>query len=192
MGELAGQEKALLDRIHELRLLRDAQDPDGNRRLLFQRQIEGLTDELVTLRAIAPRLGELDDELVAARARLARVCESVDDPWRPAAGFLGGVGGLLLGLALVFDLGSGWWVAACGLLVAAVGALSASVRYERDVCGEVDAARAEVTRVVGQRALLLGQRDMVRARVSQGLSQPGAVSRGDVSLPAGGDGTGRY
>src|ERR1044071_9001246 len=98
MSELAGQEKALLDRIHELRLLRDAQDPDGNRRVLFQRQIEGVTDELVTWRTIAPRLEELDEELAAARAGLARVCESVDDPWRPAAGFLGGVGGLLLGL----------------------------------------------------------------------------------------------
>jgi hypothetical protein len=135
-----GREKELLDSIYGLRLLRDAQDPDGRWHSQFQRNIEDLTTELITVRQVAPEVEQLDVLTATAEQRL-RQADPAEDPWSPLAVLFGVIGTVLL-------LGALWlgWspLLAAGVLLAAVGALFGSVRYRRDTHLRAEVLRDEL------------------------------------------------
>lgn len=190
MGDVADRDRRLLDQIHELRLLREAQDPNGARYLVFQRQIEVLTDELTALRSVAPQIERLDELDADARRHLVRCREDVDDPWRPLAGWTGVLGWVLMLLSLWLDLSAGWVVSAVALVAVAVAALLASCRYRQDAEQRVAAAQDRVMRIAAERAGLLGQGDAVPAvpsQVSHAVSHGLVWDSGDrPALPGGG------
>lgn len=191
MSDLDARTKDLLDRIHELRLLRDAQAPEGVLRDTFQARITALSAELVALQQVGPELERLTAAAASADAELRRALAEARpdaDPWTPVAGGAAVVGVGLLLVSLWWGIGPVTPCVGVVLIVAAVAALSASGRHRRDAAVRVDAARLEVSRVAGLRAGVEGQGWDVPALSPQGVPpavpavSPPAVPR-PLSLP---------
>lgn len=188
MSDVTDQERKLLDLVHELRLLRDAQDPAGQLHLGFQMQIECATTELLHLRLVAPEIEVLDKQLAGADRALRRAAEAADDPWRTVAVVAGLFGCGLLLPALWVGAGTTWFVGSLALLLVAVGALFLSISHQRDTGHGLDVAHDEVVRLMLQRDMLLGQRDSGPVVVSPTLSGTGETTLGTpagTALPSG-------
>lgn len=164
-GDVAAREKALLDEIHELRLLRDAQDPAGPLRVQFQRQIEVKTTALLDLRGNAAEIAELDRRRGQVERQMQAAAADVDAYTGPA-GVTGAVGAGMLLLALWLGGGWGWILAAVFLLLSAGAGLVLSVQHRRDNDVLLDQLRGELSRLVSRRDTLMGQGG-VPGRVSQ-------------------------
>lgn len=148
------QAKDLKDRIFELRLLRDAQAPDGGLHLQFQTDIEVVTNELLKVERDGPRLQKLDEQIDRARAALEmarRASDGVEDPWAPAA-----IAGAVLGTVLLLFwlwLSTGPFIPVVGALSIAggVGAFFASIQWRRDRQVQATAALGHLEELLARR-----------------------------------------
>lgn len=118
------QAQRMRDKIHQLNLLKNAQEDDSRHYHRYQDQITALTSALLDLEETAPRLVEIDREITLAKSRLnsahRRVTASGQLPSR-AASF--GVPGVLL---LFLGVHTGWMPLtglALALIAAAAGVL---------------------------------------------------------------------
>lgn len=145
--------KALNQRIYELKVRRDAQDPAGALFLHIQREIEHVTHDLLLLEHHSPELARLDIAITEADRRLDMARETYD-PWRTGAGVAAVVGAPLLLLGL--------WLPAtpfvlCGavFLIAALAFELVSTRRHRQYVEAVDTYQDDLADLVAKRAALL-------------------------------------
>lgn len=163
MDEYQARMGEIRDKIHELRLLRDAQTPDSRNHTHFQDEINTLTSELLAWKRHSPRIGELDMMVQNAARQVdetQRKAQATADVWSRTAAVSGGFGGLLVLISLVWTP-SALMPALGGLLLAiAVGALFLCVQARRHDSGGTDRAREALAALQRERQSLLpgGQR----------------------------------
>jgi hypothetical protein len=148
---------ALHTRINELAKLRDAQDPDGHRRVTFQRQIDELTDRLLAVEQAGPRAEQLDGQIYAARKAVQTARDEAEDAsmfWSRIALGTGTVGGFLALVSLLVT--TPWWVWAAGalLILATVGSLFVGTKARQLAAADVNDAIAAVCDLENERVLL--------------------------------------
>jgi len=144
----------LTERIYGAKLMRDAQRPDSGRYDRFQREIDGLTDDLQEWTEAAPELAELDAAIGAAERRLVRTERASEDEQHLtglAAKWLGGLGIICL-LVSVTWMPSFWFPVLAVLCIAgAVGAVMTGTRGRRARAEAIDVAESDLSSLRARR-----------------------------------------
>ncbi|MGH3657840.1 MAG: hypothetical protein ACRDUA_14385, partial [Micromonosporaceae bacterium] len=150
--------RTITDRIHELRLLRDAQTPESRNHFHFQEEIDRLTVELLGWEDNAGRLAELDIVVRDATRRLTQSQQRAGTAatgWTRLAGVTGALGALLLVDTLLWQQPTWMPITAVTLFVVAVAALQRGVEALRHAVADIDTARAELAEAINGRASAL-------------------------------------
>jgi hypothetical protein len=134
MDEYAQAMAEIEKRIVRLKILRDAQTADSPKAAHFQRQIDDLTDSLMSWEDNAPRLREIDagqDEALTAMLNAQQYVRYAGAGWNRAARRLALVGGSAILASLVISLAA--WVPVVGVLLslAAGGCVYGGIRARR-------------------------------------------------------------
>ncbi|MGH8876779.1 MAG: hypothetical protein ACRD0P_05455 [Stackebrandtia sp.] len=147
--------RTITDRIHELRLLRDAQTPDSRNYFHFQDQIDQHTIELLGWEDNAGRLAEMDTVIRDANRRLTQAqhrAGTAATGWTRVAGVTGALGALLLVDTLLWEQPIWMPVTAVVLFLAAVASIYRGVEARRHAIADIDTARAELAEAINARA----------------------------------------
>ncbi len=158
MGKHDRRQTELKDRICELRLLRDAQEPESQHWFNIQDQINKLTANLLEWENNADLLAGLDRQVRSAETRL-RVAqdkaEKPPQPWTLIASSCGGLGAVLLLSYLL-------WSSAVWMPITVVGLFGvAGVAVQRSLAAKQAALKAVAA---ATEALAAAQRQRVALR----------------------------
>ncbi|WP_297551448.1 hypothetical protein [Amycolatopsis sp.] len=131
MDEYAEKIADIEKRIVRLKILRDAQTPDSLNAGHFQRQIDDLTNSLISWEDNAPRLREVDagqDKALTALMTAEQYVRYAGTGWNQGARWFAFVGGIAVLASLVASLAA--WVPVLGgvLVLAAGGCVYGGIR----------------------------------------------------------------
>jgi hypothetical protein len=156
-----GQIERITARIHQLRALKEAQEPGSHHEKHFQRQITELTEALLSWETTAPELVKLDDAIEYAQERVRRAVRNSDNAsggWLRIAGFSGVFGTGLLLLSLVWTPSYLLPLVGVVMVLVAVGALLVGVNSRRAAEAAVEEAREGLREIEQRRAILEPER----------------------------------
>jgi len=160
-NEYQQQIERITSRIHQLRALKEAQEPGSHHEKHFQRQITELTEALLSWETTAPELVKLDGAIDYARERVSRAVRNSTNSsggWMRIAGFSGVFGTGLLLLSLAWTPTYLMPLIGAVMLVVAVAALLFGVSSRRAAEDAVEEAREALREIEQRRAVLLPER----------------------------------